>query len=41
MRAVVDDFVKWAGRNHLVLNVAKTREMVVDYIRKTTAQSAD
>ena len=36
-RAVVEDFVEWAGRNHLLLNVAKTREMVVDFRRKTTA----
>ncbi|MPV02341.1 DUF1891 domain-containing protein [Escherichia coli] len=36
-RAVVEDFVVWAGRNHLLLNVAKTREMVVDFGRKTTA----
>jgi len=36
-RAVVSDFVKWADENHLRLNVAKTREMVVDFRRKATA----
>jgi len=36
-RAVADDFVEWAGRNDLLLNVAKTREMVVDFRKKTMA----
>lgn len=36
-RALVDDFVEWAKRNHLLLNVAKTREMVSDFRRKRTA----
>jgi len=35
-RAVADDFVEWVGSNHLLLNVAKTREVVVDFRRKTT-----
>lgn len=36
-RALVDDFVHWSGRYHLLLNVAKTREMVIDFRRKRTA----
>ena len=36
-RAVVDNFVEWAGRNHLRLNVTKTREMVIDFRKKRTA----
>lgn len=35
-KALVNDFAEWAGRNHL-LNVAKTKEMVVDFRRKRTA----
>ena len=35
-RVLVDGFVEWAGKNHLLLNVAKTREMVVDFRRKRT-----
>jgi len=33
----VDDFVEWNGRNHLLLNVATTREMVEDFRRRRTA----
>jgi len=29
--------VDWTGRNHLLLNVAKTREMVIDFRRKRTS----
>lgn len=36
-RAEVDDFVAWPGRNHLLVNVNKTEEMVVSYRRKRTA----
>ena len=36
-RALVGDFVEWTGRNHLLLNVAKTREMVIDFRRKRTS----
>ena len=36
-RAVVDDFVEWSGRNHLRLNVDKTREMVIDFRRNRPA----
>ncbi|KAM4536419.1 uncharacterized protein PAE49_021037 [Odontesthes bonariensis] len=36
-RALVEDFVDCSGRNHLLLNVAKTREMVVDFRRRRTA----
>ncbi|KAK0142225.1 hypothetical protein N1851_020112 [Merluccius polli] len=32
-RDLVNRFVKWCGENHLQLNVAKTREMVVDFRR--------
>lgn len=32
---MVDNFVEWAGRNHLRLNVNKTREM--DFRKKRTA----
>ncbi|KAK0132216.1 hypothetical protein N1851_032980 [Merluccius polli] len=32
-RDLVDRFVKWCGENHLQLNVAKTKEMVVDFRR--------
>ena len=31
------DFVEWSGSNHLLLNVVKTREMVVDFWRTRTA----
>lgn len=34
---MVDDFVEWAGCNHLRLNVNMTREMVIDFRRKRTA----
>ena len=33
----MSDFVEWPGRNHLLLNVVKTREMVIDLRRKRTA----
>ena len=36
-RALVGDFVEWTGGNHLLLNVAKTREMVIDFRRKRTS----
>ncbi|XP_065820874.1 uncharacterized protein [Labrus bergylta] len=32
-RMLVDNFVAWSGKNHLVLNVTKTKEMVVDFRR--------
>ena len=32
-RDLVDRFVKWCGENCMQLNVAKTREMVVDFRR--------
>ena len=32
-RDLVGNFVKWCGENHLQLNVAKTKEMVVDFRR--------
>ncbi|KAL0187591.1 hypothetical protein M9458_014690, partial [Cirrhinus mrigala] len=35
-RAVVDNFVTWSESNHLLLNVTKTRELVVD-LRRTKA----
>ncbi|KAJ8358379.1 hypothetical protein AAFF_G00011550, partial [Aldrovandia affinis] len=33
-RGLVNDFCDWSTRNHLQLNVGKTREMVVDFRRK-------
>lgn len=37
-RALVSDFVEWPGKNHLLLNAAKAREMVIDFRkRKRTA----
>ena len=32
-RDLVGNFVKWCGENYLQLNVAKTKEMVVDFRR--------
>ncbi|KAK3570529.1 hypothetical protein QTP86_022076, partial [Hemibagrus guttatus] len=29
--SVVDSFVEWCGRNHLQLNISKTKELVVDF----------
>ena len=43
-RGFVDHFVEWCGANHLMLNVNKPREMVVDFrrnrilLRKITTQ---
>ena len=36
-RELVADFVDLSSRNHLLLNVGKTKETVVDYRRKKTA----
>jgi len=36
-RDLVAGFVERSGRNHLLLNVAKTKEMVVDFRGKKTA----
>lgn len=36
-KALVRDFVERSGRNHLLLNMAKTREMVIYFRRKRTA----
>lgn len=33
-KALVSDFVEWSGRNHLRLNEAKTREIVIDFREK-------
>lgn len=33
-KPLVSDFVEWPGRNHLLLNEAKTREIVVDFREK-------
>ena len=35
-RTLVDNFVEWSEQNHLMLNVSKTREMVIDFRRKKT-----
>ena len=32
-RELVDHFVVWCGNNHLILNVNKTKEMIVDFRR--------
>ena len=32
-RTVVDNFVTWSCKNHLQLNVSKTKELVVDFRR--------
>lgn len=34
-RALVRDFVERSGRNHLLLNVAETRETVIDFRKKS------
>lgn len=36
-RALVRDFEDWSGRNHLLLNVTKTRKMVTDFRKKRIA----
>lgn len=36
-KALVSDFVEWPGRNHLLLNEAKTREIVIDFREKRIA----
>ncbi|XP_069037957.1 mucin-5AC-like [Lepisosteus oculatus] len=33
-RGLVSSFVEWCGENHLQLNVAKTKELVIDFRRK-------
>lgn len=42
-RDLVNNFMEWCGKNYLLLNVAKTKEMVVvvvvDYRRKRTKTS--
>ena len=35
-RNLVEMFVEWCTRNHLLLNVTKTKEMVVHFRRKRT-----
>jgi len=35
-RGVVDSFVEWCGLNHLQLNIAKTKELVVDFRNQPT-----
>ena len=32
-RELVDHFVAWCGNNHLILNVNKTKDMIVDFRR--------
>ena len=36
-RSLVEDFVQWCNINHLLLNTAKTKEMVVDFRRPKRA----
>ncbi|XP_062860103.1 dehydrogenase/reductase (SDR family) member 7Cb isoform X1 [Trichomycterus rosablanca] len=38
-RDLVDGFGKWCVRNHLLLNVSKTKEMSVDFRRKRTVST--
>ncbi|KAI4881097.1 hypothetical protein NFI96_007135 [Prochilodus magdalenae] len=38
-RDLVNSFVEWSFRNHLLLNVTKTKEMVVDFRRKRSTIS--
>lgn len=35
-QTVVDNFVTWCELNHLQLNVRKTKELVVDFIKSRT-----
>lgn len=35
-RGLVDHFVVWCGNNHLILNFAKSKEMVMDQINTIT-----
>ncbi|KAF7644467.1 hypothetical protein LDENG_00221510 [Lucifuga dentata] len=34
-RGVIKDFVDWCGMNHLHINASKTKEMVIDFRRKS------
>lgn len=40
-REILSDFVEWSGRNHVFLNVAKTKEiglpMVIDFRKRRMA----
>lgn len=36
-RDMVNNFIEWCGENHLLLTVAKTKEIVVDYRRTITS----
>lgn len=33
-RALMDDFAEWSGRNHLLLKLNKSREMVINLRQK-------
>lgn len=35
-RQLMDNFVEWCNRNHLLLNVGTTKKMVVGFRRTTT-----
>ncbi|CAL9684750.1 unnamed protein product [Knipowitschia caucasica] len=39
-RGVIQDFVDWCQRNHLLINAGKTKEMVVDFRRRHSAAPA-
>lgn len=39
-RTVITDFVDWCELNHLQLNASKTKEMVIDFRRRKTPQTA-
>ncbi|XP_078802203.1 uncharacterized protein LOC144991899 [Oryzias latipes] len=36
-RSLVERFVRWSGENYLQLNVAKTKEMVIDFSRRKSS----
>ncbi|GAA6064792.1 uncharacterized protein LOC121711184 [Tachysurus ichikawai] len=38
-RDLISNFVEWCGKNYLLHSVAKTKEMVVDYWRKSVTTS--
>ncbi|KAI3375802.1 hypothetical protein L3Q82_004084 [Scortum barcoo] len=39
-RKVIMDFVDWCELNHLQVNASKTKEMVIDFSRKPSADIA-
>merc|ERR1712035_43413 len=39
-RELIGQFVKWCSNNHLILNINKTKEMIVDFRRNKITQSS-